>query len=930
MVDPRREAILIWSKGPQGVCEDKTSEVLAYRRDAGVTYVTFKGGSKEYSYSRARVAVVRNLELVPLGHDVRVEVRGKVWPSVPETYRFQVRGDVWWRLFFRRADGEEICTTYRDADVRFVEDAARRPQASKILHYWRSLVAGLSADDPLRQAYDALDFVHPESALARYLNAEPIVAREPDAPLIFPFFCNLSQREAVENALRYPVSVIEGPPGTGKTQTILNLIANIINSSESIVGIVSFNNSAVDNVREKLVREGFGYIVAGLGREEKRRQFFAEQSKRNEDVERLVLKPIIARPPAEQISDIDRTLRRWQEDERQLAQTREELDAYRLERRHFARYFEQQNLPELEKVPLLRKSAEHILDYLAETEISKGSGGSVRRLVRRIRGYFKYGPTRHIDADDTYVVLQLQCAYYDRKIDELERQITQQEAVLQRADFTARTAEYRQLSIQALEAGLWQRYADMDRVEYAPETFRREFGKFVRDYPVILSTCHSIRRSLANGFLLDYVIIDEASQVDLLAASLALACARSVVIVGDQHQIQHIADEAACSLADTAPMEVYDYRQQNILSSLLLLYGEDMPKAMLREHYRCDPAIIGFCNKKFYDGQLIPFTRADLVAQPLALVRTAEGNHMRQHRGGGRTNQREIDVILEEVLPEHCRDFPQEEVGITTPYRRQADKVADALIDHVQADTVHKFQGREKQAIVMTTVLDETWRGRAGIKFVDDPRIVNVAVSRATKKFVLVTNHDMLSKSRHLRDLVGYIQYQNPDQGLTESKIVSVFDLLYRDYSARLLPLAGRLKGELKYKSEDIVWTVLNDIFSEPAYSDLYAVSQVLLHSLIADPAALTDEQVRYVLNRASVDIVVYSRITNQLMQVIEVDGFAYHENDPIQLGRDALKNAICETCEIPLLRLPTTGSGEERLIREALDRQLNVNGSVR
>ena len=69
--------------------------------------------------------------------------------------------------------------------------------------------------------------------------------------------------------LSHTVSVIDGPPGTGKTQTILNLIANIIATPGVSVGVVSFSNSAVDNVREKLVEEGFGYVVAGLGRHKK-------------------------------------------------------------------------------------------------------------------------------------------------------------------------------------------------------------------------------------------------------------------------------------------------------------------------------------------------------------------------------------------------------------------------------------------------------------------------------------------------------------------------------------------------------------------------------------------------------------------------------------------------------------------------------------
>ena len=64
----------------------------------------------------------------------------------------------------------------------------------------------------------------------------------------------------------------------------------------------------------------------------------------------------------------------------------------------------------------------------------------------------------------------------------------------------------------------------------------------------------------------------------------------------------------------------------------------------------------------------------------------------------------------------------------------------------------------------------------------------------------------------------------------------------------------------------------------------------------------------------------VYNRVTNQAMLVIEVDGFAFHENNPTQLARDAIKDEILRSRRMPLLRLATTGSDEDRRIRAALD----------
>jgi hypothetical protein len=301
---------------------------------------------------------------------------------------------------------------------------------------------------------------------------------------------------------------------------------------------------------------------------------------------------------------------------------------------------------------------------------------------------------------------------------------------------------------------------------------------------------------------------------------------------------------------------------------------------------------------------------------------------MRQHPGG-RTNQREAEVIAREVLKTFCSGTEPGNIGVVTPYRRQVDKVAEALqntiesalpnSNTIEADTVHKFQGREKDIIIMSTVLDETKSGRSGIEFVDNPQLVNVAVSRAVKRFVLVTNHQMLPASRHLRDLVRFIQYQDPGNEVFDSAVLSVFDLLYKDYAAALKPLAARLQNSSRFASENIVWTLLLELLAEEAYEDFAVAQQVVLRNLLPDLSRLTSGQVSYVRNRATVDFVVYNRITNMPVLAVEVDGFAFHEADARQTVRDGLKDAICRAHSIPLLRLPTTGSGEEQLIRQRL-----------
>jgi hypothetical protein len=205
------------------------------------------------------------------------------------------------------------------------------------------------------------------------------------------------------------------------------------------------------------------------------------------------------------------------------------------------------------------------------------------------------------------------------------------------------------------------------------------------------------------------------------------------------------------------------------------------------------------------------------------------------------------------------------------------------------------------------------------VEFVDNPQLVNVAVSRAVKRFVLVTNHDMLPASRHLRDLVQFIQYRDPEDGVFYSEVLSVFDLLYKEYSALLEPLAVRLQKTSAFASENITWTLILDILAEEPFKDFAVARQVLLRNLLPNLSGLTTAQVTYVRNRASVDFVVYNRITNRPVLAIEVDGFAFHEGDEKQKVRDSLKDEILRAHNVQLLRLPTTGSGEPHLIRQRL-----------
>lgn len=127
------------------------------------------------------------------------------------------------------------------------------------------------------------------------------------------------------------------------------------------------------------------------------------------------------------------------------------------------------------------------------------------------------------------------------------------------------------------------------------------------------------------------------------------------------------------------------------------------------------------------------------------------------------------------MLPRFCNTKP-EDIGIIAPYRDQVGAFADIIRESgIEVDTVHKFQGREKDVIIITTVDDQV------TEFSDDPYLLNVAISRAKKKLCLVVSSNEQPADSNIKDLITYIQYNNFD--MIDSEIYSIFDLLYQQYT---------------------------------------------------------------------------------------------------------------------------------------------------
>lgn len=124
------------------------------------------------------------------------------------------------------------------------------------------------------------------------------------------------------------------------------------------------------------------------------------------------------------------------------------------------------------------------------------------------------------------------------------------------------------------------------------------------------------------------------------------------------------------------------------------------------------------------------------------------------------------------------------------------------------------------------------------------------------------------------------------------------------------------------YDSENLMYSVIQEVLAEEAFSSIGCAEHVSLATLVKDYEPLTAEERKYARNPLThVDFLLFNQMDKRPVLAIEVDGTAFHKAESKQAERDMKKNSILEKCAVPLLRLRTDGSGEKEKIRNALKR---------
>ena len=622
--------------------------------------------------------------------------------------------------------------------------------------------------EELRQLETRKDWSATAAAYLLPDDSAPEEDRQPPAgPLAAPLVCNQSQEETLECFRRDFLTIVTGPPGTGKTQLVVNAVTNAWLDGDKVL-VTSTNNAAVDVAAKRaeddicgglLIRTGNRSTrenVAGLitaasdqatkyadGQATTRAQLKRSATERTQLMEKLARLDELDRnllSVAEKLEEnrlalkeVTQTL--WpgtSPPELTISPSKIEQRARRLLRVWFFRRFRTQRLRK-QLGCIETTSLEQIITW-ARTEQSRSKLASQLEIGRTERG-------------------QLEAAVGDPT--DSVQQVNQKWAEASLSTIRAETAA-------RIRSGASQ-LAAFSTISARGEQFKRAIGSSLSSLRGWACTALSAGSNfpLESG-LFDLVIVDEASQCSL-ASVLPLAYrAKRLAVVGDPYQLPPIVSLSDQLLQDIAAQTGFDndeLREQGVHHKNGSAYfafefaARPQTPTLLNEHYRCHPYIARWFNRTFYKNELTVLTEVAETAQRDRAIfwQDIEGTVERPPAGRSWLNRTEAEQSVEQ-LGELLGSFPT--VGILTPFVAQAQLIEQLakkrfgrpLLDDIDfvCGTAHSLQGNERDAILFSCVLSPGM-SENGVRWIEKERnLLNVAVSRARRALV-VLGHPAMS-----------------------------------------------------------------------------------------------------------------------------------------------------------------------------------------
>ena len=555
--------------------QDKTDSVASFRFQDGMCEVVYTTSPKPYRYHAEKVQLLKVQSRIDPAQFI-LTVDGNPLSQVDEILDFGP--------FYRFLRTGKKVLTCSKSQVELQKNCLMNQKQAGVFEYFKETASAVSlvaegGHNILSAQYERIKSVSDATVLSCYLDSskKPAVRTLPEA-VIYPFGLNQSQKTAVENAFSSQISIIQGPPGTGKTQTILNIIANAVRNGQT-VAVVSNNNSATLNVAEKLEKKGLSFLTAFLGSRANKEHFQETQTGQYPDMSAWVLKAEEKSQLDQEVTVLSREISEMLNGKNRIAAIEQELLQLTPEQHYFGEYYSTYTQAPRDEVKGL--SAQKILSLWSEYE-QQAQQENKLSLLQKISILFRFNRSalKVFLQTPELVIPYLQRQFYVVRRQELTEERAQLEKRLEQYAFDEKMAELTEKSLRLFQAELSEKFHWKEpRQRFEMRDFRGKSKEFNQEYPVILSTTYSIKGTLNFEHTYDYLIVDEASQVDLATGVLAFASAKNIVIVGDLQQLPNVLDDQNIQKSEgiwgrySLP-ETYHFTAHSLLSSAIAAWPE--------------------------------------------------------------------------------------------------------------------------------------------------------------------------------------------------------------------------------------------------------------------------------------------------------------------------------------------------------------------
>lgn len=302
--------------------------------------------------------------------------------------------------------------------------------------------------------------------------------------------------------------------------------------------------------------------------------------------------------------------------------------------------------------------------------------------------------------------------------------------------------------------------------EYPNLYFRKDmkFPKTKMPYTdcyVVGATAYGFANQISIDNPVDYLFVDEASQVALANLVAVSSATRNIILMGDQMQLEQPIQGAHPGDAGKSALEFMlgDHAVVPLDQGIFL-----------ERTYRMHPDVCRPLSEIVYEGKLVTAKEnekihLDIPESNLITINTGVLSVTTQHEDNRQSSEEEV-VKVQELIDEIVtgqftdnqgvtKDITKEDILVVAPYNMQVNLLKEKLDDDIQIGTIDKFQGQQAPVVIVSIGASDVNESARGLDFVLDINRLNVAVSRAQALAVIVHNEGL-----HLCDVQSVAQIE--------------------------------------------------------------------------------------------------------------------------------------------------------------------------